>query len=130
MTSPAPAAARPSRAHSAITSASSRHSASARCVSAQDTEYQHEFAERTHLPYPLLSDSAFALTEALRLPTFEAAGMRLIKRLTVVVADGRIEKVFYPVSHPTRTRKTCSPISGATRAKLLPNGAVHALSAP
>ncbi len=43
-------------------------------VSTQDTEYQREFAERTHLPYPLLSDASFALTNALRLPTFEAGG--------------------------------------------------------
>lgn len=71
-------------------------------VSAQDAEYQREFAERTHLPYPLLSDAAFTLTDALRLPTFEAGGMRLIKRLTLVVSYGRIEKVFYPVFPPDK----------------------------
>ncbi len=71
-------------------------------VSAQDTEYQREFAQRTHLPYPLLSDAAFALTDALGLPTFEAGGMRLIKRQTLVVSDGRIDKVFYPVFPPDK----------------------------
>lgn len=71
-------------------------------VSAQDTEYQREFAERTRLPYPLLSDHEFALTQALRLPTFEAGRMRLIKRLTLVVSEGRIEKVFYPVFPPDK----------------------------
>lgn len=71
-------------------------------ISAQDTEYQREFAERTHLPYPLLSDCQFVLTNAMRLPTFEVAGMRLIKRLTLVVAGGRIEKVFYPVFPPDK----------------------------
>jgi len=71
-------------------------------VSAQDTEYQREFAQRTHLTYPLLSDAAFALTDALGLPTFEAGGMRLIKRVTVMVSDGRIEKVFYPVFPPDK----------------------------
>lgn len=71
-------------------------------VSAQDTEYQREFAERTHLPYPLLSDAGFALTGALRLPTFEAGGMTLIKRLTLVVSAGRIETVFYPVFPPDK----------------------------
>jgi peroxiredoxin len=74
-------------------------------VSAQDTKYQREFAERTHLPYPLLSDAGFELTEALRLPTFEVGGMRLIKRLTLVVPDGRIEKVFYPVFPPDKNAK-------------------------
>jgi peroxiredoxin len=71
-------------------------------VSARDTEYQREFAERTHLPYPLLSDAAFTLTDALRLPTFEHGGMRLIKRLTLVVSEGRTEKVFYPVFPPDK----------------------------
>jgi peroxiredoxin len=71
-------------------------------VSAQSTEYQREFAERTHLQYQLLSDEEFTLTHALRLPTFEAGGMRLIKRLTLVVSEGRIEKVFYPVFPPDK----------------------------
>jgi peroxiredoxin len=69
-------------------------------VSAQDSDYQREFAQRTHLPYPLLSDADFALTDALHLPTFGVAGMRLIKRLTLVASNGRIEKVFYPVFPP------------------------------
>src|SRR5438132_2587866 len=71
-------------------------------VSTQDTEYQHEFAERTKLPYPLLSDSDFVLTAALGLPTFEAGGMRLIRRLTLVVSHGRVEKVLYPVFPPDK----------------------------
>jgi peroxiredoxin len=71
-------------------------------VSAQDTAYQREFAERTHLPYPLLSDAELELTRALRLPTFDVAGMTLIKRLTLVVSDGRIERVFYPVFPPDK----------------------------
>jgi len=69
-------------------------------VSAQNTEYQQEFAARTNLPYPLLSDANFRLTSALRLPTFEVEGMRLIKRLTLVTSHGRIEKVIYPVFPP------------------------------
>jgi len=71
-------------------------------VSSQDTEYQREFADRTHLPYPLLSDSRLDLALALRLPTFEVQGMTLIKRLTLVVWNGRIEKVFYPVFPPDK----------------------------
>lgn len=71
-------------------------------VSAQDTEYQREFALRTHLPYPLLSDAELALTNGLRLPTFEAGGITLLKRLTLVVSRGRIERVFYPVFPPDK----------------------------
>ena len=71
-------------------------------VSAQAPEEQKEFADRLHIPYELLSDSEFALTEALRLPTFEFHGRRYIKRLTLVVDDGRIQRVLYPVFPPNR----------------------------
>jgi peroxiredoxin len=66
-------------------------------LSTQTTEYQREMAERLHLPFEVLSDAQFKLCEALRLPTFEIEGMRLIKRLTLIVRDGAIEHVFYPV---------------------------------
>jgi len=69
-------------------------------VSTQDTDYQREAAERLHLPFELLSDSEFALTDALRLPTFHFEGERLLKRLTLVVRAGRVEHVFYPVFPP------------------------------
>ena len=38
----------------------------------------------------------------LRLPTFEADGMRLNKRLTLVARNGVIEHCFYPVFPPDR----------------------------
>lgn len=69
-------------------------------LSTQETDYQREAVGRLRLPFPLLSDADLAFGRALRLPTFEAAGTTLIKRLTLVVADGRIERVFYPVFPP------------------------------
>jgi peroxiredoxin len=69
-------------------------------VSTQSTEYQREAAERLHLPFALLSDASLELTRALRLPTFEAAGETLLKRLTLIVRDAEIEQVFYPVFPP------------------------------
>jgi peroxiredoxin len=69
-------------------------------VSTQDTEYQREAVGRLHLPFELLSDENLAFAEALGLPTFEADGMTLLKRLTLIIEDGRIEKVFYPVFPP------------------------------
>lgn len=71
-------------------------------LSTQDTEYQREAVDRLHLPFPLLSDADLALARGLRLPTFEVQSMVLIKRLTLVIRDGRIEKVFYPVFPPDR----------------------------
>jgi peroxiredoxin len=71
-------------------------------LSTQDTDYQREAVERLHLPYPLLSDEALGLTRALRLPTFEVEGMTLVRRLTLIVSEGRIEDVIYPVFPPDR----------------------------
>jgi peroxiredoxin len=71
-------------------------------LSTQDTEYQREAVERLHLPFELLSDERFALVDALRLPTFELAGTRFVQRVTLVLRDGTIEKVFYPVFPPDR----------------------------
>ncbi|HUS14586.1 MAG TPA: redoxin family protein, partial [Chloroflexia bacterium] len=61
---------------------------------------QREAVARLHLPYPLLSDAGLQLAAALGLPTFDVAGMTLLKRVTLIVADGRIEHVFYPVFPP------------------------------
>jgi peroxiredoxin len=69
-------------------------------LSTQDTAYQREMAERVHLPFPVLSDESLELTRELRLPTFETSGLTLLKRLTLVIDDGRIRHVFYPVFPP------------------------------
>jgi peroxiredoxin len=71
-------------------------------LSSQSTEYQIELAERLALPFPILSDESLALAQRLTLPTFETAGMRLYRRLTMIVADATIEHVFYPVFPPDR----------------------------
>jgi peroxiredoxin len=71
-------------------------------IGAQSSGEQREFAEREHIPFPLLSDSELNLARELRLPTFEAEGMTLYKRLTLVAEEGRISKVFYPVFPPDR----------------------------
>jgi peroxiredoxin len=71
-------------------------------LSSQSTEYQAELARRLALPFPILSDESLALAQLLTLPTFETAGMRLYRRLTLVISDARIEHVFYPVFPPDR----------------------------
>jgi peroxiredoxin len=71
-------------------------------LSTQDTAYQREVAERLHLPFPILSDEKLALAKALRLPLMQVADMTLNKRLALVIDDGRIAKVFYPVFPPDR----------------------------
>jgi peroxiredoxin len=71
-------------------------------LSTQDTAYQREAATRLHLPFTILSDETLALTTALTLPTFTAAGMTLLKRMALVIDDGKITKAFYPVFPPDR----------------------------
>jgi len=71
-------------------------------LSTQETDYQRELAERLSLPFPVLSDARHDLTSALDLPVLNASGRTLLKRLTLVIADGKIEHVFYPVFPPDR----------------------------
>jgi len=66
-------------------------------LSVQSTEYQQEMADRLHLPFPVLSDVDYRLQQALRLPTFVAAGMTLLKRVTLIANNGVIEAVHYPI---------------------------------
>ena len=69
-------------------------------VSVQSTDDQREAAQRLGLPFPLLSDVDLKLADALLLPTFVAGGVALLRRLTLIVRLGLIEKVFYPVFPP------------------------------
>ena len=71
-------------------------------LSTQTTAYQREMAERLHLPFAVLSDADLRLTRALQLPTFAIAGLELIRRLTLILRDGAVEAVFYPVFPPQR----------------------------
>lgn len=57
---------------------------------------------RLHVPFPILSDEKLALTQTLRLPTMVVVGHTLLKRTTLIVDDGRISHVFYPVFPPDR----------------------------
>ena len=71
-------------------------------LSTQDTAYQREAAERLKLPFPVLSDAELKLARAIVLPTFTTAGMTLLKRMALVIDDGVIGKVFYPVFPPDK----------------------------
>jgi peroxiredoxin len=71
-------------------------------ISAQGSAEQDEFADREHIPFPLLSDGDLRLAAEIGLPTFETAGMTLYRRLTLVAEAGRIVKAFYPVFPPDR----------------------------
>ncbi|MGZ9039196.1 MAG: redoxin family protein, partial [Burkholderiales bacterium] len=69
-------------------------------LSAQDTDYQREAVDRLRLPFALLSDAHLEFARALKLPTFEVEGMTLLKRVTLILHNGVVEQVFYPVFPP------------------------------
>jgi peroxiredoxin len=71
-------------------------------VSGQATADQQEFAARMRLPFPLLSDAGGRLRSALALPVFETGGVTYLKRLTLILEDGAIARIVYPV-HPPHT---------------------------
>jgi peroxiredoxin len=76
------------------------HGAEVFGLSVQPPDWQLEFASRLALPFPLVSDAALEIQHALRLPTFQTGGVTYLKRLTLVLRDGRLERVFYPVHPP------------------------------
>lgn len=69
-------------------------------LSTQETEYQREVAERLNLPFPLLSDHRLELARTVKLPTFRVDDLTLLKRMTLIIEDGAISHVFYPVFPP------------------------------
>lgn len=71
-------------------------------LSSQTTDYQLELKRRLHLPFDLLSDSAFLLQSTLNLPIFKVNGLPFYKRLTLIAEQGIIKKVFYPVFPPNQ----------------------------
>jgi peroxiredoxin (alkyl hydroperoxide reductase subunit C) len=85
--------------HAELTAAGASHVFG---LSVQDTGYQREAAERLHLPFPLLSDVQLEFVRALSLPTMAVGDLVLIRRLAMVIDDGRITHVFFPVFPPDR----------------------------
>ena len=78
-------------------------------LSTQPSAYQCEMAERLRVPFAIVSDEAFALQRALSLPTFAAGGVTYLRRLTLAVRDGAIERVYYPIALPAaHAREVCA----------------------
>ena len=71
-------------------------------LSLQTTDYQKEMVARLNVPFPVLSDHHQEFTRALDLPMFETGSESYLKRLTMILRDGCIETVFYPVPQPAQ----------------------------
>jgi peroxiredoxin len=73
-------------------------------LSTQYTEYQREVVTRLHLNFPILSDEKLELTKAMNLPKFELPDVGvLLKRMVLLIKEGTIVKVFYPVFPPDKS---------------------------
>ena len=78
-------------------------------LSTQPSDYQQELVKRLELPFELVSDAGFEFARALSLPTFETGGVTYLKRLTLCLNDGCIERVYYPVALPAaHAREVCA----------------------
>jgi peroxiredoxin len=94
-------------------------------LSTQTTDYQSELAGRLGLPFELVSDEGFALQRALALPTFATGGVTYLKRLTLALKDGRVERVYYPVPLPgAHAREVCAWLGMRDRSDLRRTGGV------
>jgi peroxiredoxin len=94
-------------------------------LSTQPTNYQRELVQRLALPFDLVSDEHFAVQRALALPTFATGGVTYLKRLTLAINDGRIERVYYPVSLPgAHAREVCAWLGMRDRSDLRKTGGV------
>jgi peroxiredoxin len=71
-------------------------------LSGQSTAHQRELCERLAVPFAILSDADRSFQDTLRLPTFKAGEGTYVTRLTLIVEDGAVQHVFYPV-HPPET---------------------------
>jgi peroxiredoxin len=71
-------------------------------LSTQKVPYLKAEAERLHLPFPLISDSNLQLKEILNIPLLEMQinDVSFYKRITLIIKQGYIKKVFYPVFPP------------------------------
>jgi peroxiredoxin len=83
-------------------------------LSSQSTEYQQEVSQRLHLPFPLLSDSEFKLQEPLGLPTLEWQSTKYLQRITLLLREGQITQVQYPVFPPNTAAENALNMLGTT----------------
>jgi peroxiredoxin len=71
-------------------------------LSRQTIDYQREMVARLRVPFPILSDARGIFGHAVNLPSFVTGGETYYRRLSVVLSNGVIETVFYPVPRPEK----------------------------
>lgn len=69
-------------------------------LSRQATGYQQELVTRLGLPFPILSDVEDRVWPALRLETFETGGETYLTRVTLLIENGAVARVFDKIRDP------------------------------
>ena len=69
-------------------------------LSTQSVEDLEEMTKRLKIPYDVVSDANLNFTNLMKLPTFKIDEKVYIKRLTLIVDNLIIKKVFYPIYPP------------------------------
>ena len=92
-------------------------------LSVQSLDDQIEFAERNHIPYPVIADPERKLGAALRLPTFEVEGVTLYKRITLVVGGVRSGEGLLPGVPAGPERRRGRRLAALPRLKVPPTDA-------
>ncbi len=71
-------------------------------ISTQSIDELTELSLLRKFSQPLISDSSLKFQENLQIPTFHVENKTMFKRLTLIVKDSKIIKVFYPVFPPDK----------------------------
>ncbi len=68
-------------------------------ISTQDINDNKEMTTRLNVPYDVLSDEKLILGNELNIPTFSVDSKIFLKRITLIVDNKIIKKVFYPINN-------------------------------
>ena len=69
-------------------------------LSTQSVKEINEMVRRLVVPFDVLSDNNLKFSKAMNLPIFKIKNSYFIKRLTLVIQQSIIKKVFYPIFPP------------------------------
>ena len=69
-------------------------------LSTQNVNELKEMSKRLKIPYDVVSDANLNFVNLMKLPTFNVNQRVFIKRLTLIIENSIIKKVFYPIFPP------------------------------
>lgn len=71
-------------------------------ITTQSVDEIKEMSLRLNLPFDILSDHNLKLSSCINLPTFKIKNKIFIKRMSIIVENSIIKKVFYPIYSPNK----------------------------